>query len=258
MPFPAIPTGGRILTGNQADASGTRTFPSLSNLTKSGGDLLIAIVACYMSSTGAGAPGGTVFSAWGASFTEFCDQMTTNSSTIAIGAAYKRSTGAETGTFTVTQAATVTGHASFILMAIPGPHGSSAPEVGTIANNTAAAADPASFSPSWGSDSVLWIAVDANGETAITGSWGGTGTGAPTNYGNNVDTATADTSTVGQMELNVAFRQTTASSEDRGTLSTHDLSNAKNSALIIAVRGAAFIPPHEVEVMQAVQKSSVW
>ena len=42
MAFPSIPTGGRVLTTNQADTSGTRTFPSLSSLTKNSGDLLIA------------------------------------------------------------------------------------------------------------------------------------------------------------------------------------------------------------------------
>ena len=120
MTFPTIPTAaaGRVLTAN-IDGTGTRTFPDLSGLTKNSGDLLIAIIVAYQSSSGAGAPGGTVFSSWGASFTEFCDQMTTNSSTMAIGAAYKWSTGSETGTFTVTQAATITGGASLILLSIP-------------------------------------------------------------------------------------------------------------------------------------------
>jgi hypothetical protein len=239
MTFPTIPTSGagRVLVTNQADTSGTRTFPDLSSLTKNSGDLLIAIICCYQSSTGSGAPGGSVFSSWGGSFTEFCDQMTTNSSTMAIGAAYKWSTGSETGTFTVTQAATITGHASMILMSIPGAHATTPPEVGTIADGTSAAANPGSFDPSgWAAEDTLWIAVAASGMTSGTGSWTKTGT-IPTNYSDGVNTNTTDNSTTGQTELAVAFRQLNASSEDVGTYGV-DTSNARNSALIVAVRPA--------------------
>jgi hypothetical protein len=259
MGLPTIPTGSRVLTTVQANATSPRTFPSLSSLTKSGGDLLIAIIAAYQSSAGAGAPGGTVFSSWGGGFTEFCDQMTTNSSTLAIGAAYKLSTGVETGTFTVVQAATITGHAAMMLMSISGWHGTTAPEVTTIVNGTAAAADPASLNPAgWGTEDTLWIAVDANGETAITGTWTGTGGGAPTNYTNAATTATADTSTVGQMDIVASFRQLNAASEDRGTISTHDLSNAKNSAILIAVRGYLDIAPPELVNLRAVPRSNIF
>lgn len=239
MAFPTIPTvaAGRVLTAN-IDGTGTRTFPSLSGLTKNSGDLLIAIIVAYQSSSGAGAPGGTVFSSWGASFTEFCDQMTTNSSTMAIGAAYKWSDGTETGTFTVTQAATITGGASLILLSIPGAHASTPPEVGTIANGTAAAANPGSFNPSgWDAEDTLWISVVSSGMTSGTGSWTATGTTAPTNYTDRVDTNRADDSTVGRVEGAVSFRQVNASSEDVGTAGV-DVSNARNSALLIAVRPA--------------------
>lgn len=246
MAFPTVPTvgGGQVLFTNQADATSPRTFPSLSSLTKNSGDLLIALICAYQSSAGAGAPGGTVFSSWGGSFTEFCDQMTTNSSTMAIGAAYKWSTGSETGTFTVAQAATITGHASMCLLAIPGAHLSTPPEVGTIANGTAAAADPGSLNPTgWDAEDTLWIAVDANGETAITGTWTAVGAGTLTNYGNLANSNTTDSSIVGQTEIAVAFRQLNAASEDRGAVSTHDLSNARNSALLIAVRPIDIIMP---------------
>ncbi len=250
MAFPTIPTGGQVLTTNQADTSQTRTFPNLSSLTKNSGDLLLAIICCYQSSAGAGAPGGTVFSSWGGSFTEFCDQMTTNSSTLAIGAAYKWSTGSETGTFTVTQAATVTGHASMILLAIPGSDGVTAPAVGTIANGTSAASDPGALDPAgWAAEDTLWIAVHGNGMTSGTGSWTGTGSTAPTNYGSLARTATVDASTIGQTELAVAFRQLNASSEDVGTFSGTDTSNARNSTLVIAVRPAAAAPPIPYVVM---------
>jgi len=141
MAFPSIPTvaGGRVLTQNQADTSATRTFPSLTSLTKNSGDLLLAIIVAYQSSTT-----NAQFSGWGGGFTEFHD--TGSSTTLAMGAAWKISTGSETGTFTVTQAATITGHASMILLSIAGAN-STAPEAGSRASGTTSAADPASFNP---------------------------------------------------------------------------------------------------------------
>jgi hypothetical protein len=238
MAFPTIPTGGRVLVAN-IDGTGTRTFPDLSGLTKNSGDLLIAIIVAYQSSSGQGAPGGSVFSSWGGGFTEFCDQMTTNTSTMAIGAAYKWSTGSETGTFTVAQAATITGGASLILLSIPAAHASTPPEAGTIADGTTAAADPGSFAPSWGADDTLWISVVASGMTASGGTWTATGTTAPASYTDRVDTNRADDSTVGRVEGAVAFQQLNAASEDPGTAGV-DVSNARNSALVIAVRP---VPP---------------
>lgn len=237
MAFPTVPTSaaGRILTNNQADTSATRTFPDLSSLTKSSGDLLIAIVTGYQSAGSANA----VFSSWGGGFTEFTDQMTTSGSTMAIGAAYKFSTGSETGTFTVTQASP-TGHASMILMAISGAHASTVPEAGTIANGTSAAADPGALDPAgWAAEDTLWIAVGANGETSGTGSWTAMNA-APTNYTDFQGTNPTDTSTVGQTGLAVAFRQLNATSEDAGAFST-DTSNARNSALLIAVRPSSIV-----------------
>jgi len=234
LAFPTIPTvaGGRVLFTNQADTSGTRTFPSLSSLTKNSGDLLIAIIVTYQSST------NPQFSSWGGSFTEFSDQG--SGSTLGIGIAYKWSTGSETGTFTVTQATTITGHASMCLLSIPGAHASTPPEAGTIANGTSAAADPGSFNPSgWDAEDTLWIAVDGNGMTSGTGSWTACGAGTLTNYSDLANSNTTDSSTVGQTEIAVAFRQVNAASEDRGAVSTHDLGNARNSALVIAVRPAA-------------------
>lgn len=232
--FPTIPTGGRVLTSNQADSSGTRTFPNLNGLTKNAGDLLIAIIAVYQSSASAGA----VFSGWGGGFTEFLDVGGTTSN-MSIGAAYKWSTGSETGTFTVTQAATVTGFASMILLSIPGAHATEPPVGGAITNGTAAAADVAALNPAnWDTEDTLWIAVGASGETSATGSWTGVAS-APTNYGNYVDTNTSDTSTIGECELAVAFRQNRTGSEDPGAFSV-DTSNARNSSVLIAVRPAPY------------------
>lgn len=231
MAFPTIPTtgAGTLLNTGQADTSGTRTFPSLSSLTKSAGDLLIAICAVYQSS----AAGGAVFSGWGGGFTEFTDQGGTTSN-CSIGAAYKFSTGSETGTFTVTQAATVTGHAAMFLLAIPGAHATAPPEAGTIAHGTSSSADPGSFSPSWGSDDTLWISTAIFGETATAGSFTGW-SASPTNYNTGVGPATTDV--VGGIASGIAFRQNTAASEDVGTWSG-DTSNARNSQLLIAVRPA--------------------
>ena len=234
MTFPTIPTvaAGRVLFTNQADTSGTRTFPSLSGLTKNSGDLLIAIITTYQDSTAA-----PIFSSWGGGFTEFSDQQTTAGSTMGIGCAYKFSTGSETGTFTVTQAATVTGHASMCLLSIPLAHASTIPEAGTIADGTTADSDPGSFNPTgWGTEDTLWIAVDANGMTNATSTWLGCGATAITNYTDAANSNTTDSSTVGQTEISVAFRQSAAASEDRGPNTEHDLSNARNSSLIIAVR----------------------
>lgn len=234
MTFPTIPTvgAGRVLFANQADTSQTRTFPSLSSLTKSAGDLLIAIIVTYQSST------NPQFSSWGGGFTEFSDQGT--SSTLGIGLAYKWSTGSETGTFSVTQATTVTGHASMCLLSIPLAHATTVPEAGTIANGTTGAADPGSFNPAnWDAEDTLWIAVDGNGMTSGTGSWTACGAGTLTNFTNQADSNTTDNSAVGQTEVVVSFRQLNAASLDRGAVSTHDLSNARNSAIIIAVRPAA-------------------
>jgi hypothetical protein len=202
--------------------------------------LLIAIAVAYESSTGAG---GTVFSSWGGGFTEFSDQMTTNSSTMAIGLAYKFSTGSETGTFTVTQAATIVGGASLFLLSIAGAHSSTVPEAGTIADATAGLADPGSFNPAgWGTEDTLWISVVCNGMTGAGGAWTGTGTAAPTSYTDRVDTNHADDSTVGRVEGAVSFRQLNAAAEDIGS-APQDTSNARNSALLIAVRPAPEADP---------------
>lgn len=235
MAFPTVPTAaaGRVVTRFQADAVATRTFPSLSGLTKNSGDLLIAIVVGYQSSLTA-----NIFGTWGGGFTEIRDTGTATQH--CVGIAYKISTGAETGTFTVLQAGTVTGHAGLILLSISGAHGSAAPEaLAALAVATAAAADPAALTPSWGAADTLWIAVGGSGETSLTGSYTGMGlaAGPPTNYSSGVSTGeSADV--IGAIAAAVAFRQLNAASEDVGTWSSADLSNARNCAIVIAVRPA--------------------
>lgn len=235
MAFPTIPTtgAGRVVTGVQNGTSGTRTFPSLTGLTKNSGDLLIAIIVGYQSSGTANA----VFSGWGGGFTEFVDQST--ATTMCIGAAYKWSTGSETGTFTVTQAATVTGEAAFILLSIAPAHSTTPPEGGTITTSTGTAPASNSLNPAgWGTEDTLWIAVGGSGETSLTGAFTGIGS-APTNY-SDLAKSGVSADVIGGVDGGVAFRQLNAASEAPGAWST-DTSNARGAALVIAVRpGVAY------------------
>jgi len=231
--FPTIPTvaAGRVLTVNQADTSATRTFPNLSSLTKNSGDLLIAIIVSYGSST------TPALSSWGGGFTEFHDSG--SASTMLMGAAYKWSDGTETGTFTVTQAATIDGHASMILLSIPGAHASTPPEAGSRASNTTAAADPAAFDPAgWDAEDTLWIAVGGSGESSITGLFTGIAS-APTSY-TDYKGSGISADVVGGTEGAVAFRQLNAASENVGVFSV-DTSNARNASVVIAVRPAVVL-----------------
>jgi hypothetical protein len=233
--FPTTPTvaAGQVLTGVQANTTATRTFPNLSGLTSPAGDLIIAICIGYNTSTGTDA----AFSGWTGGFTEFHDSATNG--TQPIGMAYKWSTGAETGTFAVTQAGTITGHACFILMSIPGAHATTPPEAGSRASGTTAVADPAAFNPAgWAVDDTLWIAVCGSGEVSTTGSYTGTVATPPTNYSGIVETA-ASGDVAGAVQGAVAFRQATTGSEDVAGFVGVDVSNARNSAVVIAVRPSA-------------------
>lgn len=252
MAFPSIPTvaAGRVLTAVDTVGGATKTFPSLSGLTKNAGDLLIAIHIGYD-----GNSTNAEYSAWGASFVEFVDQTTTT--TMAIGCAYKWSTGSETGTFTVTTADTSTNDSAFFLLSIEGAHDTTPPEGGTIANGTTAAANPGALVPSWGAEDTLWIAVGGSGETGTGGAYTGIAS-APTNYTDYVDTGiSADV--VGGVEGAVAFRQLNAASEDVDAFSV-DVSNARNSALLLAIRPAAVLafPPRSVILQTATQRRSNW
>jgi hypothetical protein len=126
----------------------------------------------------------------------------------------------------------------FILLAIAGAHDTTPPEAGTMATGTAP--DCGSLNPAgWGAEDTLWIAVGGSGEDNTTGSYTGIGT-APANYTGQADSGiSADAA--GGIEGSVAFRQLNAASEDPGTWSM-DTSNARGSALLIAVRPAPVIP----------------
>jgi hypothetical protein len=228
--FPTIPTvaASRVLFQLALSPAGTHTSPSLTTLANNAGDLLIAICIIYD-----GNSTNAEFSAWGGGFTEFKDQAGT--ATMGIGCAYKFSDGTETGTFTVTTADTSTNDSCFILLSIPGAHATTPPEAGTMATGTGAA-DPGAFNPAgWDAEDTLWIAVGGSGETSGTGSYTGLAS-APANYTDYADSGiSADV--VGGVEGAVAFRQLNAASEDVGAF-TGDTSNARDSALVIAVRPA--------------------
>ena len=230
MAFPTAPTvaGGRILWTLNSAGGTTKTFPNLSGLTKNSGDLLIAVCVCYT-----GGSTNADFSAWGGSFTEFCDLCT--ATTMAVGAAYKWSTGSETGTFTVT---TVNSASSVqCLMSIAGAHASNAPVASPITYGTTTAANPGAWGPGWTEDT-LWIVVGGSGEVSTSGTYTGI-SAAPANY---TDLAlsgiTADVA--GGLDAAVAFRQLNSATTDIGTF-TMDLSNTRNVLEIIAVRPA--VPP---------------
>lgn len=231
MAFPTIPTvaANRILFQLATAPAGTHTSPSLTSLTKDLNDLLIAIAIIYD-----GNSTNAEFSNWGGGFTEFGDFATTT--TMGIGCAYKWSTGSETGTFTVTSADTSTNDSCVILLSIPGAHLATPPEAGSYATGTATAANPVSFNPAgWDAEDTLWIAVGGSGETGTGGAYDGI-SAAPANYTGYADSGiSADA--VGGVEAAVAFRQLNAASEDVGTF-TLDLSNARNAAIVIAVRPA--------------------
>lgn len=235
MAFPTIPTvaANRVLFQLNLNPAGTHTSPSLTTLANNSGDLLIAICIIYD-----GNSTNAEFSAWGGGFTEFKDQAGT--ATMGIGCAYKWSDGTETGTFTVTTADASANDSCFILLSIPGAHASTPPEAGDMATGTAAAADPGAFNPAgWDAEDTLWIAVAGSGETATGGSYTGIAS-APANYTDYAESGiSADV--VGGVEGAVAFRQLNAASEDVGTFSV-DVNNARNAALLIAIRPVFVVP----------------
>lgn len=231
MTFPTIPTGARIVSSVQQNATATRTI-DLTGLTKNAGDLLIAIFVGYNTSTGTNA----AFSGWTTGWTEFHDSATNG--TLPIGMAYKWSDGTET-TLSATQAATITGHCAMLVMAIPNAHGSTPPEAGSRASQPAGATlpDPAAFNPTgWDVEDTLWIAVAGEGQSSATGSWTGLGATAPTNYTDMARSTIADV--LNSTQVGVCFRQLAAASEDVGTWGA-DTSNSLHAAVVIAVRPMA-------------------
>lgn len=237
MAFPTIPTNaaGRVLFLSDASTNTARSSPNLSSLTKNAGDLLIVGIAAYQTGTGTNA----AFSGWSAGWTEIHD--TASSTTMALGLAYKFSTGSETGTVAVTQAGTVTGHAQSFAISISGAHATAPPEApnNMRASATGATPDTGPMSPTWGADDTLWVIWGAEGETSTTGSFGAI-SAAPANYTNlTVGPITGDV--VGGVNSALAFRQLNTATEDPGTF-TFDTSNTRAAVTMFAVRPVAAPP----------------
>ena len=225
MAFPTIPTGGRVISGFQTGTTPTRTFPNLNTLTSPAGELIVALVFGYQTGTGTNA----AFSGWTGGFTEFGDFASTT--TLAIGAAWKISNGAETGTFAVTQATVITGDAAFIVMSIPAGGNIVA---GGAATGVSSTANSGSLTTGFGAVDTLWITVAGCGEDATTGSFTGLAATNPTNYSNTV-ASTISQDVVGGLNAAVSFRQLNAASEDPAALSS-DTSNARWTAITLGVR----------------------
>jgi hypothetical protein len=237
MAFPTIPTvaSGRILTSVNSDTNPTRISLNLSGLTKNAGDLIVAIVIAYQTSTGTNA----AFSSWLGGVTEVADRAT--STTMAIGVATKISTGSENTSVSVTQAGTITGHACWIILSIPGAHQTTAVEVSPKTDGTTTAATVSAFNPTgWDVEDTLWIHVIGSGELNTTGTYTGV-TAAGSGYTNFAATA-ASGDVAGAVQGAVAFLQWASAAQD-ALAATVDTSNARNSALVVAVRPA---PPVEI------------
>lgn len=235
MAAPTIPTAAAntLLFSVTASAGTTHTFPSLTTLDNASGDLLIAVIALYQASGTANA-----FSSWGAGFTEFGDNASTDNPSVALGCARLTSAGTETGTFTVTSS--ISGRAAMALMSVKNWHGTTAPEVTFSAHSAATAPDPPNLDPSgWAAEDTLWIAVAGAGQTSLSGSWTGLGS-APANYGSYGESAIAGGDVVGAAQIAVAFRGLNATAENPGAFTT-DTSPEIERAATIAVRPVGIV-----------------
>ena len=237
MAFPTIPTAGAGTIVSQLNTAGgaTKTFTNILNgLTKSSGDLLLAICVIYD-----GNSTDAEFSGWTAGWTEIIDKATTTS--MGFGIAYKISNGSETGNLAVTTADTSANDSAMIVMAISGAHASTAPEGRADSLGTTTSCRCNGVTPSWGPADTLWVYIGACGEDATTGSFTGIASTTPTNYSDLFETGiSADV--VGGIEAAVAFRQVNAATEDpnaNGSVFVNDTSNARWRAGLVAIRPTA-------------------
>ena len=183
------------------------------------GDLLVAIVAVDGNGT----------HTWPAGWTEIKDEAG-NGSAVRAGVAYKRATGGETGSITLTTS--IAGQAAYQTWCFRGTHPTTAPEVSAgVSASTANSANPDSLNPAnWGTENTLWIACaafDANPTVSA----------APTNYLGFRVTVSGGAPSV---TLATAYRRTVAASEDPGAF-THTLEDSRSWTLGVRPAGAAII-----------------
>lgn len=133
----------------------------------------------------------------------------------------------------------ITGHS----LAISGAEapGTQAPQTGTVAVGTSTTPDPTTTTPTGGSKDYLWLWY---------GSWDGEQTlskTAPTNYTDLNDVSTGTASTVNHQQK-MAWRQTTAASEDAGSITISAAPLGWTAWLIAVHPGAAGTTNNETGV----------
>ena len=200
----ATPTVQTTSTGYTTGTSHVLTMPA----GIAAGDLLIA----FFSSSG---PSTQTYSG---SWAELYD-MATGATLAGVGVWL---TAAGGDTLTVTSSISV--DAMHVIYRISGQHASSAPEAGTSATGNSANPDPPTLSPSWGSETTLWLAAmhhDAGTISVI-----------PTNYTDSIKKDDAGSPIIG-----TARRALTAASDDPGTFTVSAIEAWV--AQTVAVRPAA-------------------
>jgi hypothetical protein len=223
--------------------------------TVSGGILAGDIVLCFF-----GVDVGTNTITWPGTFTAVTgcgdqDAGTGVNITSRGGVAYRRCTGGESGTFTVTVGTTE--HASAITVLVRGAHATSVPE-GAFAASNAANPDPPNLTPSWGSDADLWFAA-AICDAAVVAS------AAPSGY-SNLDSQLGDASAA---SVSIASRTNTASSEDPGaftaateqfasfTIAVRPAPSAGGTSTPKTLTAALTLTPTRAGVVQAIRQAAL-
>src|SRR5574341_1316784 len=187
------------------------------------GDLLIVIHSTDLN-------GGT--RTWDGGFNEILDDTTTNTN---IGVAYKIATGGDT--LTVTRSAQDRFSAIALRITAASWHGTTPPEISTIATGSSTTPDPNSVTASWGAADNLFIAFHGHDTTTANASvtvW-------PANYAQNQIEGPYCSSSG---EPNLATRELAAASDDPGTF-TISASRPWKAGTIV-VRPVAVVPPPPV------------
>lgn len=228
MAFPTKPTtaNGRIANKIQTGTASVKVFPTWDSITMNPGELILAIAVCYQSSAASA-------SSWTEGFVTA--GVSAVASNVAVVVGYKWATGSEVGTNApqVSVGGTLVGDCEMFLMSIQGAHSSQAPAVGNTNVYTSSAGQAPTLTAPWGIDDNLWIAVGQNGETGTAGSFAGISS-APSPY-TDLNGPGISQDAVGGLEVGVAFQQLRTSSAASNAWGM-DLSNARNSATVIAIR----------------------
>lgn len=179
-------------------------------------DMLIAVVAMD----------GNPTMTWPAGWAEIKDEAG-NGSAVRVAVAWKRATGGESGTITLTTSASEGGGAR--ILCVRGASTATAPEVSTGVSSSAANANPDSLNPAgWGTEPTLWIAaMGLDGNVAITAGPSGYYEFGNTRWAN---ASGASVATAALMSL--------AASADPGTF-THTLEDSRAFTIGVRPKNAA-------------------